>query len=323
MPSQDGPDVSEYQGYPDWDAFAAAYPDVLLVIAKMTQGQTYVDRAGRYNRDNLRRLVDAGWHDNRTVENLPVIGFYHFADQWNTDAQAAHFADVTGPLRPGEIVAVDAEPVKIGGVVYIPDLPVGHVCDLMDSIGARMGRTCVSYRGYYYPHSGDPRYANYPWWYPYYGVEQPPHDYGYGWVIHQYGGAPYVGITPGKDVDTNHVRDYAALVANAQFGAQPAPPTPGEEMAGSAVYQLPDRPTHWSLETGYLPAANSWRRDPDTSTMSPWGRDTDGPYWHHLSPNEEVERLKTGSLKGTRLLAAGDADLDADFVDWPHDDNAQ
>lgn len=323
MPSEDGPDVSEYQSFPDWDAFAAAYPNILLVVSKQTQGQTYVDRAARYNRDNLRRLVDAGWNSARTVPNPPVLGFYHFADQWNPDAQAQHFADVLGPVRPGEFVCVDAEPVTINGVVYIPQLSASFVCGLMGTIGVLFGRICVSYRGFYYEQSGDPAYANFPWWYPWYGVEQPPKDYGYGWMVHQYGGAPYVGITPGHDVDSNSVHDYPQLLANSMSGQPtPPPPTPPEtNVAYSPIFQLADNPAHWSRETGFLPADKAWRRDPTTGAMTPWGSDYLGPFFHHLSGEEEAEKLSYGNLMGTVLLPNGTPD-DGLFSDWAHDDNA-
>ncbi|MDG6938539.1 MAG: glycoside hydrolase family 25 protein [Nitrososphaerota archaeon] len=89
-----GPDISAWQGQPDWGALSGQ-AQFVMIRASYSGG---VDGSLGYNRDWAR------------TTGTPH-GFYHYAYPQYSDpvADANFFADVVGQLQPGEVVALDAE----------------------------------------------------------------------------------------------------------------------------------------------------------------------------------------------------------------------
>lgn len=79
-----------------WDAVVRANPTLRAVIAKATQGDSFVDPMWFRNRAGV---TSAGL----------LIGAYHFCDGSDPDEQVAHFLATVGDLR-GVLLALDWEP---------------------------------------------------------------------------------------------------------------------------------------------------------------------------------------------------------------------
>lgn len=91
-----GPDVSSYQGYPDWAAVAAS--GRAFAWTKATEGLEY---GNPYFTGNWQAIRAAGL----------VRGAYHFAqpDVSSPEAQAEFFLSRVGDLVPGDLLALDLE----------------------------------------------------------------------------------------------------------------------------------------------------------------------------------------------------------------------
>lgn len=90
-----GNDVSHYQGQIDFGIYKN---NTNFLIAKATQGTSYIDTMYGFNRLSSRNL------------SIP-FGSYHFADGKDATEEAKHFCDVIDgdPIRQGELLMLDYE----------------------------------------------------------------------------------------------------------------------------------------------------------------------------------------------------------------------
>jgi GH25 family lysozyme M1 (1,4-beta-N-acetylmuramidase) len=133
-----GPDISSYQGYPDFGAVRAAGND--FVVIKVTEGmalprqekaaagsKTMVGRPAKSGKGmktvrptvtldgKTRRLpvryVNPTWSTNRQRAHDAglVVFFYHFARDTDPRVEAAYFLRSIGGLQPGEGLVLDWE----------------------------------------------------------------------------------------------------------------------------------------------------------------------------------------------------------------------
>jgi lysozyme len=92
-----GPDVSDWQDGIDWQAVKAF--GCSFGVTKATEGTRNVQATLDTNRAGM------------AAAGMVAIGLYHFARPENGDpsAQADHFLNIVGPLRPREFVVLDVE----------------------------------------------------------------------------------------------------------------------------------------------------------------------------------------------------------------------
>lgn len=91
-----GNDISKWQGDVNFDTYKN---NSNFLIIKATEGRGFTDPKFSRNQSESRRV------------KLP-LGYYHFArpDLGNTpEAEAQYFLDIIGPLRDGEVLALDYE----------------------------------------------------------------------------------------------------------------------------------------------------------------------------------------------------------------------
>ncbi|MCK6548345.1 hypothetical protein L6R52_21030 [Myxococcota bacterium] len=210
----EGIDVSHWQGAIDWNAVAAS--GKRFAILKATEGTSYVDDTFARNWEGTKRagLIRGAYHYFRPARD-PI-------------AQANHFADVMGPLGPGDLPPMlDLEETD--------GLSPSRVADatrrFLDHLQLRTGRVPMIYTGYYFwrDQTGNPSgFSHYPLVMAAYvrGCPLVPDSWG-RFTMWQYSSTGRVpGIRGNVDLDVFD-GDLNALIALSQ-GTAPAPvqPTP-------------------------------------------------------------------------------------------------
>jgi GH25 family lysozyme M1 (1,4-beta-N-acetylmuramidase) len=155
----DAVDVASYQ-HPNtapihWDAVRASGVRVAIVKATGEGGYTNPFFGGDWS------AIHAAGFEFRAA--------YHFLDGRDPTAQAQHFAATVGALGPGDLVALDVEPVT----GRVPEFDPPHVCAVLAEMERATGRKPLLYMGYYYRAASDPRYSAWPLWLPSYGTDHP------------------------------------------------------------------------------------------------------------------------------------------------------
>lgn len=95
MPDLHLADLSDWNPGANFEEYAAGgRPGVFL---KATEGTSF------------RASTFAGYRAAAHAAGLVFVGLYHFAKGGSADAEAQHFLDTIGTLRPGEVAVLDAE----------------------------------------------------------------------------------------------------------------------------------------------------------------------------------------------------------------------
>lgn len=89
-----GIDVSHWDAVHDFDAIP---PDIVMFGAKASEGASVTDTMLEYHRDGARK------------RGFDLVTYYHVARPGDPIAQAQRFADLVGPLQPGECLVLDDE----------------------------------------------------------------------------------------------------------------------------------------------------------------------------------------------------------------------
>lgn len=153
-----GPDVSDWQGAVDW--FTVAGAGCGFGVTKATEGTGNVQETLEANRAGM------------AVAGMAAIGLYHFArpENGNPVAQAIHFLDTIGPLRPREFVVLDVETGDLSTWAGFIDQWCSYVASQLDT-------TPVVYMSESPAGSMPPSCARWPLWVAGYV----PSDIGRGW----------------------------------------------------------------------------------------------------------------------------------------------
>jgi lysozyme len=212
----EGIDVSHWQGTIDWSTVAAT--GKRFAIFKATEGTTYVDDTFAQNWQGSKRagLIRGAYHYFRPARD-PI-------------AQANFFADVMGPLGPGDLPPMlDLE--ETDGLS--PSRVAAATRRFLDHLQLRTGRVPMIYTGYYFwrDQVGNPSgFSHYPLVMAAYvrGCPLVPDSWG-RFTMWQYSSTGRVGGIRGNvDLDVFD-GDMNALVALAQGTVQTPTPTPTPE----------------------------------------------------------------------------------------------
>lgn len=218
-----GPDVSSYQGLPNWNAVAASGRS--FAWTKATQGLDYINPTFGYNWAGIR---NAGI----------VRGAYHFFDATvDATAQAKAFLsaiDSAGGLFPLDLLALDAEDPTSGTA---PEK--APVLDFLRYVAGEVGFNPELYSGRWWldPHGveGDDELATYPLWLSGYSTNPPALPP--GWKILSMWQDTDNARIPGIDGPVDESIFFGTLEQLNSLGmpapdqpAQPAPPTVDDQV---------------------------------------------------------------------------------------------
>jgi GH25 family lysozyme M1 (1,4-beta-N-acetylmuramidase) len=211
MAENHGFDVSHYQGddFP-WTWSRDQGHD--LASCKATEGTRFVDPTFAHNRQGM------------SAAGFRYRGMYCWIKpRQDVSAQVDHFVSTVGDLDTGEFVQIDCEESP---------LTSEQMWTAFSLLSARYPGRVIVYAGYSFASwTTDGRFANCPWWIPWYGPQsfdalqaravskgrplpwQP--------ILWQWGGGAQGDLVPGLDkrVDSNQIIDRDSLEAIAGYSA--------------------------------------------------------------------------------------------------------